>query len=372
MKAEMLAIAVTGAEGFIGRNLTVRLGEAGMGVLPIARGTPAEAARAALMQADIVFHLAGANRPEHPRDFLRDNRDYTAWVAEAIAEGGKCPLVVYASSIGADDDSDYGRSKCAGEDILLETAERGAATVAIFRLPNVFGKWARPDYNSAVATFCHNLARGLPIRIDDPAAPIALLYIDDLIDQWCGLIDTPPATSGFVKVAGVYHTIVGEVAERLRAFADTRAAGHVGVVGIGLSRALYATFVAALPEDRFTYPLAAHVDARGSFTEMIKTLSSGQVSVLTCNPGATRGGHYHHSKVEKFLVVHGSARFRFRHIVSGAEHEVDTCADRPVVVETIPGWTHDITNIGEGPMVSLIWANEVFDRERPDTVAMPL
>lgn len=369
MPSDTRIVAVTGANGFVGRNLVLRLTEQGFDVRPITRETAPEAARAALGAADIVFHLAGANRPDDPAAFMRDNRDYAALVADAIRAGGRRPLVLCSSSVKAEDRSDYGRSKRAGEEAMR--ALRGAATVVIYRLPNVFGKWARPDYNSAVATFCHNIARDLPIRIDDPAAPVALLHVDDLIDQWLAAVADPPAP-GFADPHRVYHLRVGDVVTLIRAFAAGRMAGEVIAVGAGFERALYATFIAYLPETAFSYPLAAHVDPRGRFIEMLKTPASGQVSVVTAHPGITRGGHYHHAKVEKFLVVYGTALFRFRHVLSGATHEIRTSAEAPVVVETIPGWTHDITNIGLDMMVALVWANEVFDPVRPDTVAAAL
>ena len=371
MRSEPCVVAVTGAAGFIGRNLTVRLDELGHDVRPVTRASSPQEAVAALMAADVVFHLAGAVRPADPEDFER-TASFAAASAEAVARGGRRPLVVCSSSHRASDNTAYGRSKRACEDALLGLAARGEATAVVYRLPNVFGKWARPNYNSAVATFCHNLARGLPIRIDDPAAPLSLLYVDDLIEQWAALVRRPPAEGGYLHAAGVHETTVGEVAGMLSAFAEGRRSGQVGNVGSGLERALYATFVAALPAEAFSYPLVAHTDPRGSFAEVLKTRDGGQVSVLTAEPGMTRGGHYHHSKVEKFLVVHGRARFRFRQILSGETYELTTSGEAPVVVETIPGWTHDITNVGPGVMVSLLWASEIFDRARPDTVLMPV
>ena len=365
MKAERPTVAITGAGGFIGRNLAVRLAELGYPVEPIVRRGPIAAAGS----ADIVFHLAGVNRTEDPDEFLRGNRDYAGEVAGVIAAGGRQPLVVVASSQKAVDDTPYGRSKLAGEQTMLDLDN--AATVSVWRLPNIFGKWARPNYNSAVATFCHNIGRGLPIRIDDRSAALRLLHIDDLIDQWLSLLDTGTA-SGIVEPTNIHDTTVGSMADMIASFADRRPRGEVGAVGAGLERALYATWISYLPEQAFGYPLVAHTDPRGSFTEMLKTPASGQISYFTAHPGVTRGGHYHHAKVEKFLVVHGSARFRFRHILTGAEHEVSTSSAAPMVVETIPGWTHDVTNIGDGELVAIVWANEVFDRERPDTVAMPL
>jgi UDP-2-acetamido-2,6-beta-L-arabino-hexul-4-ose reductase len=371
MPPNVRTVAVTGAAGFIGRNLVVRLRETDLQVLPLTRETPPEDAARMVASADVVIHLASAVRPTDPVEFTR-TAAYTSWVADMIAKGGRRPLVILSSSTSADGDTDYGRSKRAIEETLLNLSRNAQATVAICRLPNVFGKWARPNYNSGVATFCHNLARGLPIRVDDPAASLQLLYVDDLIDQWCALIAAAPAGSGFVDTGAIHHTTVGEVARLIQGFAADRSSGRIGAVGSGLGRALYATFVAALPAENFSYPLPTHTDARGSFIEMLKTPASGQFSYFTAHPGITRGGHYHHSKVEKFLIVHGEGLFRFRHIVSGDTHEIRASAERPVVVETVPGWTHDVTNVGADVMVSLIWANEVFDRERPDTVAMTL
>jgi UDP-2-acetamido-2,6-beta-L-arabino-hexul-4-ose reductase len=370
MKAERPAVAITGANGFIGRNLAVRLGELDYPVLPITRDTPPDDTRRVLGTSDVVFHLAGVNRPDDPADFLRGNRDNTASVVDAIAAGGRHPLLILASTQKAVEDTLYGASKLAGEQVARGLGE--AATVSVWRLPNVFGKWARPNYNSVVATFCHNIARGLAIDVHDRATPLRLLHVDDLIDQWLALIAAPPTVSSVVEPDAVYTSSVGEIADLIAGFAARRSEGEVGDVGTGLTRALYATYMSYLPEATFSYPLVAHRDPRGSFTEMLKTPSSGQTSYFTAHPGVTRGGHYHHAKVEKFLVVHGEARFRFRHILTGAEHEIVTSADEPVVVETIPGWTHDVTNIGDGEMVAIVWANEVFDRDRPDTVAMPL
>jgi UDP-2-acetamido-2,6-beta-L-arabino-hexul-4-ose reductase len=369
MRSERSVIAVTGADGFIGRNVVVRMRENGMTVRPIVRETTGDVLCSTLGEADVVVHLAGANRPADPIEFLRANRDYTRMVARFVAAGRRRPLVIFASSTRATEDVAYGRSKAAGEAVLLDLARRGAASVAIYRLPNVFGKWARPGYNSAVATFCHNIARGLPIRIDDPQAPLALLHVDDLITQWLGLIEASSDHSGVVAPDHVHVTTVGAVAGLIQRFASDRVAG-IAPAGTPLARALYSTFIAALPAEAFSYPLDVHSDARGTFIEMLRMGPNGQVSSFTAHPGVTRGGHYHHAKVEKFLVVHGHARFRFRHILTGEQHEMIARADHPCVVESIPGWAHDVTNVGDDLLVSLIWANEAFDSARPDTVAM--
>lgn len=362
-------IVVSGAGGFVGKNLIVRLGEAGYtDVTGLGREDDADFDRV-VAGADVVFHLAGANRPADPAEFGRVNHALVERLVAAVAEGGRKPLVILSSSAKSGEPGPYGESKAAGEAALLEGATSHGFTAIVYRLPNIFGKWARPDYNSAVATFCHNVARGLPIQVNDPAAPLTLLYVDDLIDQWLALLDEAPSVSGYREAPGAYKTTVGAVADTIRGFAADRDEALIDSVGVGLTRALYATFVAALPTDSFAYPLVAHTDPRGSFSEMLKTRTSGQFSYFTAHPGVTRGGHYHHTKTEKFLIVAGEARFRFRHILTGETHEVFTSGKEPVVVETIPGWSHDVTNVGDTEMVSLLWANEIFDRARPDTIA---
>jgi UDP-2-acetamido-2,6-beta-L-arabino-hexul-4-ose reductase len=364
--------AVTGAKGFLGSNLVLRLKEQGYDVAAIARDSDPAEARAQLASADVVFHLAGANRCADDEEYFASNRDYSAWLANAIEEGGRKPLLVYSSSIKAADETAYGRSKRAGEDVLLDLASAGAAIVSIWRLPNLCGKWSRPNYNSVVATFCHNAARGLPLKIDDPDSRLSLLYVDDLIDQWLKLLADPPTDSGFAEPEDVHLTTVGEVADLISSFADGRARGEISEVGAGLARALYVSFIAAHSADQASYLLEPRTDARGAFVEVLKTPGSGQFSYFTAHPGATRGGHYHHSKVEKFIVAHGTGRFRFRHVLSGECFEVTSSAREPRMIETIPGWAHDVTNIGDDELVVFAWANEQFDPARPDTYPLAL
>lgn len=365
-------IAVTGADGFIGSNLILRLQDQGHNVRPITRQTSPFEAQDYLASASIIFHLAGSNRPDEEEDFLLSNRDYTKFVANVVAEGGLRPLIIYSSSVKALEDEPYGRSKLEGEKALLELASADAAVVSIWRLPNICGKWSRPNYNSVVATFCHNLARGLPIRIDDRAAPLTLLHVDDLIDQWLALIAAPPEVGGFAEPHKLYETSVGEVADIIQTFAESRPRGEIADVGGGLMRILYSSFIAALPVAEASYSLVPRADERGSFVEVLKTAASGQFSYFSAHPGVTRGGHYHHSKVEKFLVAHGIGRFRFRHVRSGETFELVSNAGQPLMIETIPGWAHDVTNIGDDELVVLTWANEPFDPERPDTHPMVL
>ena len=364
-------IVVTGSQGFVGRNLLLRLSELPrFEVVPLSRSSSDEDWRAAMGSADAVIHLAGVNRPSGSDQFA-DNPRLSQQVVSLLSNGGRSVPVIYASSIRAEDDTAYGLSKKEAEDALLRYGEATGASVAVNRLPNVFGKWARPNYNSAVATFCHNIARDLPINYEDPAAPLNLLYIDDLMEAWIGLLDQGMRAgfrTGFQTVEPVYRNRVGDVAAAIRGFRDDRPLNRIADVGEGLTRALYATYISYLPVEEFGYPIQSHRDPRGAFSEMLKTRTSGQFSYFNALPGVTRGGHYHHTKTEKFLIVHGEALFRFRNMSTGETHELRTSHESPVVVQTIPGWAHDVTNIGNDIMVSLLWANEIFDADRPDTV----
>jgi UDP-2-acetamido-2,6-beta-L-arabino-hexul-4-ose reductase len=235
-------------------------------------------------------------------------------------------------------------------------------------LPNVFGKWCRPNYNSAVATFCHNIVNGLPNNVNDPAAPLRLVYVDDVAAAFLSHLGQQSEGLRMAEVEPVYETTVGALAEQLYAFKQSRTDLTTEPVGRGFVRALYSTYISYYKPEQFSYALVKHEDPRGVFVEMLKTRDSGQFSYFTAHPGVTRGGHYHHTKTEKFLVIKGKARFCFRHIESGATHQCLTSGEQPEVVETIPGWSHDITNIGDDEMVVMLWANEVFDRQKPDTV----
>ena len=363
-----MRIVVTGADGFIAKNLRLRLIESGHGeVIAITRATGERELQDALGSADFVYHLAGVNRPIEIADFERGNAKFSERVATLLLATGRRVPLAFTSSTQATLDNPYGSSKRAAEQALARYGETSGAPVYVMRLPNVFGKWSRPNYNSVVATFCHNIANDLPIVVNNGDAPLTLVYVDDVVNR---LIELLPATfaAGFVEVEPRYVTTVGVLAEQIQAFRNCRSSLVVERVGSGLVRALYATYVSYLPPERFAYPLPKYDDPRGVFVEMLKTPDAGQFSYFTAHAGVTRGGHYHHTKTEKFLVIRGRARFRFRHVLSGdyQEHVVD--GDVPEVVETIPGWAHDITNIGDEEMIVMLWANENFDRARPDTI----
>lgn len=370
-----MRIVITGADGFIGKNLRVRLRELGhTQVDGITRSAPAREVQAVLENADCVFHLAGVNRPQDPKEFTTGNAEFTQTVCETLAAAGGKARVVLASSTQAVQDNPYGRSKAAAEAAVRAYSAATGAAVHVFRLPNVFGKWARPNYNSAVATFCHNVANGLPISVNEAAPPLNLVYVDDVVQAFVNCLQAPAqgstAPDAFDLVAPVYSTTVAEVAATVRGFADSRATLLTDRVGKGLVRALYSTYISYLPPAAFAYTVPRHADPRGEFVEMLKTPDAGQFSYFTAHPGVTRGEHYHHSKTEKFLVLKGTAHFGFRHILTGETHELVTRGGEAQIVETVPGWTHNITNIGEDEMIVMLWANEMFDRQRPDTVAM--
>ena len=375
-----MKVLITGSGGFVGKNLQLHLAERkDVQVVCFTREHSAEQLPALLDGVDFVFHLAGVNRPQDPQEFATGNAELTQSLCRAVgdvakATGKKVPIV-YTSSTQAGRDNPYGNSKRGAEEALQAAAASLGIPVHVFRLPNVFGKWCRPNYNSAVATFCHNIARDLPIQVNDPAAPVTLVYVDDVIERFVQLMDGADATvdaDGFATVTPQYTTTVGELARQIQSFKDSRNTLMTDRVGTGLVRALYSTYVSYLPPESFAYTVPQHGDARGVFVEMLKTPDAGQFSFFTAHPGITRGGHYHHSKTEKFLVIKGQARFKFRHMQTGEAHELVTAGDKSEIVETVPGWTHDITNIGTEEMVVMLWANEVFDRARPDTFACPL
>ena len=368
-----MKVLVTGAGGFLGQNLRAHfLERKDVEVLALdRRSTPDDWAQAAAA-ADAVFHLAGVNRPQDPAEFASGNRDVTRRLCELLRATGRAVPVLYTSSTQAGRDNAYGASKREAEEALLAYRAATGAPVHIHRLPNVFGKWARPNYNSAVATFCHNIARGLPIQVNDPAAKLTLVYVDDVVEAFLALLQAQPGDEPFRQVKPQYETTVGEVAALVAAFRECRQNLTPGPVGTGLPRALYATYVSYLPQEAFAYPVPKYGDARGVFVEMLKTRDAGQFSYFTAHPGITRGGHYHHTKTEKFLVIQGRARFGFRHLMTGERFELFTSGDEPRIVDTVPGWSHDITNVGEEQMVVMLWANEVFDRARPDTFTHPV
>jgi UDP-2-acetamido-2,6-beta-L-arabino-hexul-4-ose reductase len=367
-------ILVTGANGFIGKNLVVRLNELpNINVCTFVRGDDMAHLHQLVAQVDAVVHLAGENRPADESAFSQVNAELTSALCDSIqqdcATTGRYVPLVLASSTQAERNSPYGRSKLAAEQAVRALAQATGNPCVVYRLPGVFGKWCKPNYNSVVATFCHNLTRDLPIQINDPDASVRLVYVDDVVNALLSALEAPSPGYTQPTVEPEYTITLGELAARIRVFADCRTTLMSERVGTGLDRALYATYVSYLPNEKFSYEVQQHTDPRGVFVEMLKTPDSGQFSYFTAHPGVTRGGHYHHTKTEKFLVMKGEALFRFRHLLTDELVELRTSGITPQVVDTIPGWSHDITNVGNDEMVVMLWANENFDRQKPDTVA---
>jgi len=363
-----MRVLVTGANGFIGKNLIVHLHEQGIESVLFTHDMPISDLDTALDSVDFVFHLAGVNRPNNDAEFAETNTGLTEKLCDFIRTSGRSTPVLYTSSIQAEADNLYGLSKLAAEDALQALENDTGSPVYLYRLPNVFGKWSRPNYNSVVATFCYNIANDLPIQINDPSALVHLVYIDDVIKDFLQVLEDRPAGVVRPEVMPNYTITVGEMAAQIKSFKTSRESMITEPVGSGLVRALYSTYLSFFKPEQFSYLLTAHVDPRGRFVEMLKTKDSGQFSFFTAHPGVTRGGHYHHSKNEKFLVIQGSAKFGFRHLVTGETYEKFTDGEKPEVVETVPGWSHDTTNIGSNEMIVLLWANEIFDRQYPDTI----
>ena len=377
----MMKILVTGADGFIGKTLRMRAAEQGHTVVSFTREHIIDELPALLVGVDAVIHLAGINRPQTEGEFATGNTELTQALCNAIAAQAKTtkvvnsstrlPTLILASSTQAEQDNAYGRSKLAAEQAVELLASQHGVRAHIYRLPNVFGKWCKPNYNSVVATFCHNIAQDLPIQINDSSKVLHLVYVDDVANGFLELL----ASDVDVCVQTIqpeYSMTLGQLAERIQAFKASRATGIIEPVGTGFDRALYSTYVSYLKPEQFSYPLVKHADPRGEFVEMLKTKDAGQFSYFTAYPGITRGGHYHHTKTEKFLVIRGTALFKFRHMVTNERFEQTTSGDLPTAVETIPGWTHDITNVGTTEMIVMLWANEIFDRQKPDTINRPL
>lgn len=366
-------ILVTGANGFIGKNLVVSLKERKKySICSFVRGDAPESLYKLVSEVDTVVHLAGENRPVDESDFQRVNAELTSKLCDAIQKefiiNGRHVPLVFASSAQAEVDNSYGRSKLDAEKAVVALSQATGNSCAIFRFSGVFGKWGKPNYNSVVATFCHNVSRDLPLQINDPAVRLRLVFVDDVVAALIHAVEDPALGCVYASVNNEYSMTVGELAEQIRSFAACRSSLLSERVGAGVVRALYATYISYLPREKFSYEVKQHTDSRGVFVEMLKTVDSGQFSYFTAHPGITRGGHYHHTKTEKFLVTKGQALFRFRHLLTDERYELRTSGDHPMVVDTIPGWTHDITNVGKDDMVVLLWANENYDPQKPDTV----
>jgi UDP-2-acetamido-2,6-beta-L-arabino-hexul-4-ose reductase len=365
-------VLVTGAQGFIGKHLVEALRrQPDTEVLEFHRGMELASLTVALARVSIIHHLAGVNRPLDPAEFETGNHGLTAELCRLLADRGYRPLIVYASTIQAALDNPYGLSKRQAEEELVRWAAAGGGRAVIFRLPNVFGKWCRPGYNSAVATFCHNIARDLPITVSDRARELELVYVDEVVASFLAAENQPlpPGQNVAVAIPQTFRVTLGRIVDTLQAFRAMRGTLTVPDMGDGFNRRLYATYLSYLEQGNFAYALQQRSDPRGTLAEFVKQQGFGQIFVSRTLPGVTRGNHYHHTKTEKFLVLEGEAIVRFRSILGGELIEYPVTGRELRVVDIPPGYTHSIENVGRGELITLFWASEVFDPAAPDTVA---
>ena len=364
-----MKVLVTGAKGFVGKNLIVTLEEIeGIEIYQHDIETDPGLLDTYTKDCEFVFHMAGVNRPQDEEEFKTGNSGFTSRLIDSLKRNNNnCPVLI-TSSTQAELDNPYGKSKKEAEDLIFAHGNETGAKVLVYRLPNVFGKWCRPDYNSAIATFCHNIAHDLPIKINDPNVMMNLVYIDDVVEELLRAMEGNETREGdFCKVPVVHTIKLGEIVEHIYSFKNSRSDLSIPDMADGFTRKLYAAYLSYLPEDQFSYPLKMNVDNRGSFTEFIRTPERGQVSVNISKPGITKGNHWHHTKNEKFLVVSGHGVIRFRKVGADEIIEYRVSGDKLEVVDIPPGYTHNIENLGENDMVTVMWANEPFDPEKPDT-----
>lgn len=364
-----MKILVTGAKGFVGKNLTAELkNQKYADILEYDIDTDPSLLDTYCKEADFVFHLAGINRPKEHSEFMEGNFGFTLTLLDSMKKhSNTCPIMI-SSSTQAAFDNPYGKSKKAGEDLMFAYGKESGAKIMVYRFPNVFGKWCRPNYNSAVATFCNNIANDLSIQVNDRSVVMNLVYIDDVVEELLDALNGKEnAVGDFCEVSVVYSITLGEIADLIYSFKNSRAECSIPDMSDEFTKKLYSTYLSYLPQDQFSYPLKMNVDNRGSFTEFIKTPDRGQVSVNISKPGITKGNHWHHTKNEKFLVVIGVGVIRFRKVGSNEIKEYHISGDKLEVVDIPPGYTHNIENLGKTDMVTIMWTNEAFNPENPDT-----
>ncbi|TMV47654.1 SDR family oxidoreductase [Paenibacillus mesophilus] len=363
-------VLITGSNGFIGRHMVDRLQKReDVRIATFTRGDDLESLETKVKEADVIFHLAGVNRPQNEAEFEEVNAGLTEYMAALLLKHRRAPTVVMSSSIQAESQNAYGRSKKQAEEAMLAFALESGANVCVYRLPNVFGKWCKPNYNSVVATYCHNIARGLDITISDPEKGLTLVYIDDVIDHFIDRMDTlgKPMSHPYYSLDRTFQIKLGELADKIYRIRDIRKSHILPDLSEPLMKCLYTTYLSYLNKQDFAYRLEMKTDHRGSLAEVIKSNQFGQIFISKSHKGVVRGNHYHHTKVEKFCVIQGEAIIRFRHVHDGEVLNYQVSGERIEVVDIPPGYTHSIENVSDGELTVLFWANEIFDPQAPDT-----
>lgn len=364
-----MKILITGANGFVGKNLIAELKNKGYeDILKFSRDTDPSLLEMYTKECEFVFHLAGVNRPDEEKEFMEGNYGFTFELLELLKTHNNKSPILLTSSIQAEKDNPYGRSKRAGEDLLFEYGNQTGAQVFVYRLPNLFGKWSKPNYNTVVATYCHNISRNLDIEVNNPDAELTLCYIDDVLEEFLRALNGNPNKQDKFGIVGTTHQVkLGELAKLISSFKESRVNLNIPNMEDDITKKLYSTYLSFLPGDNFSYDLKMNCDQRGSFTEFIRTPDRGQVSVNVSKPGITKGNHWHHTKNEKFLVVSGKGLIRFRKLDSDEIVQYEVKGDKLEVVDIPTGYTHSIVNIGDTDLVTVMWVNESFDPEKPDT-----
>jgi len=371
----MIKILITGSNGFIGKNLKSRLTiNPEFEVIEFNRCDPLEILDELISQSDIIVHLAGENRPKTSEMLKKTNELLTKYICNCVVIKKSKAKIIFASSKHAESNSLYGLSKRNAEHHLSELNKKNQNNIFIYRLPGVFGKWCKPNYNSVIATFCHNIANSEPIHIDDNNLIIEIVYIDDVIDDFLSKISSQTSDSRvhWVEVRPSYKLPLLEIAKKITSYSNNRSELFIQEVGSGIDRALYSTFLTYLPESRFINNIKINCDNRGKFVEFIKTKKSGQISYATIRVGQRRGGHYHHTKTEKFIVITGKCLFRAKNIITNQCYEILLSSIDNYIVDSIPGWSHELINVGAEEVILLIWANEIFDINKSDTYFMEM
>ena len=365
-----MKILVTGAKGFVGKNLVCFLRQLPENhtIFEYDRESTPEALDRYTQECDFVFHLAGVNRPEKTEEFMEGNFGFTDTLLNKLKENSNKAPIMISSSIQAELDNDYGKSKKAGEDLIFQYGKDNGVKTYVYRFPNLFGKWCQPNYNSVVATFCYNIANGKSIVINNPEAKLTLAYIDDVCEELIRCLDGKPTKQGqFCKVPKTYVRTVGKIAEQIESFKDTYGGIFVPETGCNFIKKLYATYSSYLSKEQLVISLVDHKDDRGNFCELVRTERHGQVSISTTKPGIERGKHYHHTKVERFMVIKGNARISFEHITTHEKIEIEVSGEKLQYVTIPVGYEHKIDNIGDSELLLIMWASETFNGQAPDT-----
>ncbi len=367
-----MKVLITGSNGFVGKNMISNLSLLeDVEVYEFNRNSSKKDLQKYTKDCDFVFHLAGVNRPKETKEFMEGNFDLTKKVLDCLKKNGNCCPVMISSSTQAELDNEYGKSKKAGEDLVFEYGKETGAKIYVYRFPNLFGKWCKPNYNSVIATWCNNIANDLDITVNDENKELTLCYIDDVCDELIRCLAKKENRNGdYCYVPVTYTKTLGEISSLIKSFKENDTGIMVPSTGDDFTKKLYATYISYVPLEKMVVDLTEHRDNRGVFCELVRTKEAGQVSVSTTNPNIVRGGHYHNTKMERFIVIKGKAKIEFEHVLTHEKIEFEVSGDKLQYVTIPVGYQHSINNMGDDELILILWANELFDEKKPDTYVM--